>query len=547
MKPSDLLDLMPASEEKGDPLSSLETMLEQFSPTSSRTEKVACLDQVTELLAWAPLGSIDVFAPVIRQKLGVTKDTLRLAVQKARAACSASSRVDVESFEATPEELAAAEEILGSPRIEDRFVSDMRALGVVGETLNLILLLLVVISRLLARPICLALKSASSAGKSFLMTIVIDTLPPGECIVFTATSAKALYYRTDSLSHKVLVFMERPGVEDNDYQVRVLQSEGKLIYSVAEKDPDTGQIVSNDRIIEGPVAYIETTTQATLHDENETRLFSASLDESADATRQILAEQGRRASQGSVDDGGRVLRLWRAVHTMLRPEKVVIPFADCIARHFPHRLVRARRDFPRFLALIEASAVLYQHQRARDERARLVATLDDYALARRLAVPLLETALLGASQKTRELIGAARALADADPSGDPTSVTVTTSNIAKWLPPSGWSRPTIRRHLKAAEEAGYLDLVSAQRGKEHEYRIAKMDADSGLTLPSAEDLLADGPSAVDQPDQGASNVDDALNPRVSSQIAGVDHGDHGVRGQTRLFEENPLYRDPGDE
>lgn len=547
MKPRDLLDENASVDNAADPLAELEAILEAVQKDVSRGDKLTLIEQCARLLARAPLGAVDVYAAVIREKLNATKDTLVLAVHTARTTRSAASADgSAASFEPTAEDIAAAESVLKSPQIEGRFLAAMARLGVVGEALNLMLLLLTIVSRLLNRPICLVLKSASSAGKSFLMNMVLSILPPGECIVFTAASAKALYFRTDSLAHKVLVFMERPGAETNDYQVRILQSEGKLVYSVAEKDPETGQIVTVDREIEGPVAYIETTTEPVLHDENETRLFSASLDESADATSKIIVEQGRRAASRNADDANEVLTLWRTVHTLLKPADVVIPFAEKIATQFPSRVVRARRDFPRFLSLIEASAILYQHQRERDG-GTVVATIEDYALARRLAAPLLETAILGANRKTRELIAAARELAGTESPGDVGAAKITANKMSKRLSASGWSKQTVRRHLKAAEEAGYLDLVHAQKGQEYEYRVTVVGDDICLALPSPEELAAE-PRDVEvcQVEQGVPNADGTLNPNESSEMAEVYQPSQEGGGQVPLFDPKTIrgLRDP---
>ncbi len=547
MEPHELLAEGAAMDDAADPMPTLEALLASVPRDATRAQKLDLLQQCARLLARAPLGAVDVCASAIREKLNVTKDTLVLAVHTARSMrASAAGEAPSVAFEPSAADVAAAVAILKSPKIEERFVTDAAKLGVVGEILNLVLLLLTIISRLLKRPICLVLKSSSSAGKSFLMNAVLSTLPPGESILFTAASAKALYFRTDSLSHKVLVFMERPGVESNDYQVRILQSEGKLMYSVAQKDPETGEIVAVDREIEGPVAYIETTTQPVLHDENETRLFSASLDESVEATGKILVEQGRRAASRSAGDENQLLTLWRTVHTLLKPADVVIPFAEKIARHFPSRVVRARRDFPRFLSLIEASAILYQHQRERDGDA-IVATLEDYGLARRVATPLLETAILGASQKTRKLVEVARKVASAENAADPASAKITASKLSKRLPRSGWSKPTIRRHMKAAEEAGYLDLVHAQKGQEYEYRVVNVDDDVCLSLPSPEELAAEpGEDEVHQVNQGAPNADGTLNSSVSSEMVEVFQPNQGDGRQVPLFEEEPrpIYGDP---
>jgi len=536
-------------DDRADPVAALDQLLDGLPKQLTRPEKLDALERCALLLARAPLGSVDVFAPPIRHKLEFNKDTVILKVQQVRVGSGGSSKSEAPAFEPSAADIERATALLRDPGITDRFIHDMAALGVVGEESNLLVLLLTLVSRLLKRPISIVVKSASSAGKSFLVNAVLSTLPPNQYVVFTAASAKALYFRTDPLKHKVLAFMERPGAEGSDYQVRVLQSEGQLIYSVAEKDPDTGQIVAVDKVVEGPVAYIETTTQATLHDENETRLFSISLDESTQATEAILLEQGRRAACPVDTSGDSVVRVWQTAHSLLKPGEVTIPFAQRLAQLFPAKRVRARRDFPRFLALIEASTLLHQVQRERNTQGKLLATIADYALARRLAKPLLEAAVYGATEKTRKLVDAARNLADTENPADPTSVTITASKLSKRLLTSGWSKKTIQRHLKAADQAGYLDLHSAKRGQDNEYRLADVHNESSLFLPSPNELETESSDAeVGQPGQGASNVDDAPNQAPLKQIGEVRQPGQEVDGEAPLFDFGedvpPAFRDP---
>ena len=82
-------------------------------------------------------------------------------------------------------------------------------------------------------------------------------------------------------------------------------------------------------------------------------------------------------------------RHWNA-QRMLEPLPVVIPFADELC--FPSSWMRTRRDHARFLNLIEVSAFLHQHQRARSAGA-IVGSLDDYATAYGLAAEVLTETL----------------------------------------------------------------------------------------------------------------------------------------------------------
>src|SRR5205823_151046 len=107
----------------------------------------------------------------------------------------------------------------------------------------------------------------------------------------------------------------------------------------------------------------------------------------------------------SCEQRDRILRRWQNAGRLLAPMPVLIPFADKI--RFPKKPLRVRRDRPRLLALVEASALLHQHQREVTERngqLYLVAKVEDYAIARELAMTLLPRVLSGSTIKCQKLV-----------------------------------------------------------------------------------------------------------------------------------------------
>ena len=73
----------------------------------------------------------------------------------------------------------------------------------------------------------------------------------------------------------------------------MLQSKQKLKQAVTIKDPVTGQFKAEFMEVEGPIAYLETTTSSKINLENATRSFELHLDESEEQTRRIQAAQRR--------------------------------------------------------------------------------------------------------------------------------------------------------------------------------------------------------------------------------------------------------------
>lgn len=302
--------------------------------------------------------------------------------------------------EMTDEEREEAWAFLRRSNLVQAILADMETLGAVGEEEAKLLAFLVGVSRKLARPLSGILISGSGAGKSSVAELVEALTPPEEVVFYSRISATVLYYQpADFLRHKLLMLEERAGGEAADYSIRTLQSKRRLTLCVTVKDPQTGEMKPRTYEVEGPIAYLETTTNPYLNPENSSRCFEIPLDESAEQTRRIHSHQ--RALRGQLERLARRVRsesLCKKHHNaqrLLEPMEVWIPYADRL--RFPDRLLRNRRDHERFLCLIEAVTFLHQKQRVihdLGEGLRCVeATVADYALAHRLALKVLDVAV----------------------------------------------------------------------------------------------------------------------------------------------------------
>ena len=105
---------------------------------------------------------------------------------------------------------------------------------------------------------------------------------------------------------------------------------------------------------------IVTTTASDLNDETKSRFLVVSVDESREQTRAIFEAQRRRET-GIVGERDEVLRRHHALQRCLRPMRVVNPFATALT--FPDHRLAARREHPKYLALIRSVAFLRQYQR----------------------------------------------------------------------------------------------------------------------------------------------------------------------------------------
>jgi hypothetical protein len=177
----------------------------------------------------------------------------------------------------------------------DEFADELSRIGVVGERRAAKLIYLAVTSRLLDRPVSVAVKGPSSGGKSFVVESTLKFFPPEAFYSLTAMSDRALAYSSEPLRHRHLVIYEAAGMASDfaTYLIRSLLSEGRLRYETVEKTKDG----LAPRLIEreGPTGLIVTTTSLRLHPENETRMLSLTITDTQVQTAAVFRALAQRA------------------------------------------------------------------------------------------------------------------------------------------------------------------------------------------------------------------------------------------------------------
>jgi hypothetical protein len=131
----------------------------------------------------------------------------------------------------------ACRELAEEPDILERFATVLASSGVAGEEKITKLLYLAVTSRLLERPVSVALKGPSSGGKSHVVERVLSFVPESAYYALTGMSERTLAYSEEPIKHRFLVIYEAAGMsgEFATYLMRSLLSEGKVRYETVEK------------------------------------------------------------------------------------------------------------------------------------------------------------------------------------------------------------------------------------------------------------------------------------------------------------------------
>jgi hypothetical protein len=358
---------------------------------------------------------------------------------------------------------ASARKIIASEDVLDLFAESLKQ-RIAGEVVLAKLLYIAATSRLFAKPMNMVLKGPSSAGKSETRTHVLEFFPPEAIVRFTALSEKALLYMDDDFCHKVLSMGEALNPEEfkfQDYLLRELMSEGRLIYKVPQKVGNAMVTITIEK--HGPVAFMVTTTRNSLNPENETRMLSLEVDDSAEQTRRVLHKIASIEGKGRTLDAGD-LKPWHDYQRWLAAgeTRVRVPFAHTLGRLIKDtRSVRLRRDFGQLLRAIKAHALLHREHCDRDAEGWIVATIeDDYAAIRELMADLLASA---AELKMRRTIAeTVDAVVEAQRGQDGARV----AQIADLLK---LDKSSAYRRLRAAEAAGYIVNREERKGRAARY------------------------------------------------------------------------------
>ena len=382
----------------------------------------------------------------------------------------------------TPEERAEALAWSQGPDLLARTEATLgRATGLTGETKPLLVLFLAGVSRLLERPLAVMVLAGSAAGKSTMMDAALAGFPEETKIKYSALTGQALYYLGEtSLKHKILAVVEEAGAEKAAYALKLLQSEGELTIASTGKDPATGRLVTQEYHVEGPVSILITTTAIDLDEELLNRCLVLTVDESSEQTQKIHTQQRARrtlAGLAAKTERAALLRVLRNAQRLLRPLAVVNPFAPELT--FPHGRTRARRDHEKYLTLIDAIALLHQHQRKihtlPDGTEYIEVTRADIAAADALASVALGRSLDELPPQTRRLLEHVRALVKAKRE----KKTILTFSRRELREHCGWSFTQTRLHLERLVEWEYVSIRAGRLGVPFVYELA--DGDSANT------------------------------------------------------------------
>ena len=374
----------------------------------------------------------------------------------------------------------AALALLKSPDLTARILADFAACGLVGEETNKLVGYLAAVSRKLDKPLGVVIQSSSAAGKSSLMDAVLSFVPEEEKVKYSAMTGQSLFYMGETnLKHKALAIVEEEGASRASYALKLLQSEGELTIASTGKDPVSGNLITQQYRVEGPVALLVTTTARDIDEELMNRCLVLSVDEGREQTRAIhQLQRDRRTLEGLIArrDKEALITLHQNAQRLLKPLAILNPYAQFLT--FPDQTTRLRRDHEKYLTLIDTIAFIHQHQRTVKTAQRgeqtieyIEVVLSDIELANRIAHDVLGRSLDELPPQTRRLLK----LIDGYVSGECERLKVKRADFRFSRKPvrdaTGLSDTQLRLHLERLVQMEYLLVHRGQRGQSFEYEL----------------------------------------------------------------------------
>ncbi len=376
----------------------------------------------------------------------------------------------------TNDEREAALNLLHDKNLPERILADFNLAGVVGEETNKLVGYLAGVSRKLDRPLAVVIQSSSAAGKSSLMDAVLSFMPEDERVQYSAMTGQSLFYMGETrLKNKILAISEEEGAHTASYALKLLQSEGEVTIASTGKDDSSGQLITREYKVEGPVMLFLTTTAIDIDEELLNRCLVLTVNESREQTEAIHhAQRLKRTLQGLEIKLQKeaILKLHRNAQRLLKPLAVINPYADQLT--FLSDKTRTRRDHEKYLTLIDSIALLHQYQREIKTLGALdyiEVTPDDIALANRLAHEVLGKTLDELPPQTRKLLKEIQSWVKQCCKADgieQRDFRFTRKQIREHIQ---WSDNQLKIHCKRLEDMEYLLIHRGGRGQLMEYEL----------------------------------------------------------------------------
>ncbi len=281
----------------------------------------------------------------------------------------------------SPENQITCKEFLMQPNLMDAFDKLIEKAGLVGEERTRKLIFVIASTYKMSDPLHALVQGSSGSGKSHIINVIGQCLPPEDVMSMTRVTSKSFYhYNKDELVDKLMLIQDFDGLdEEAQYAFRELQSAGNISSSTTYKDR-AGNIISTVKVVRSHFASLLATTKAEIYYDNMGRSIVIGVDESDAQTMRIIEHQNKRLA-GLVDkrEEQKTKEFLQNCVRCIRPLEVINHYADKI--FLPLEAKMLRRLNSHYQAFVKQITLLHQYQRKKDEQGRLLTEPEDLKMA----------------------------------------------------------------------------------------------------------------------------------------------------------------------
>jgi energy-coupling factor transporter ATP-binding protein EcfA2 len=280
-----------------------------------------------------------------------------------------------------PDTQIVCKKFLSEPNLMERIDKVIESTGVVGEERTRKLIFVIASTYKMSDPLHALVQGSSGSGKSHLINVIGQCLPPEDVMSMTRVTNKSFYhYSKDELVDKLMLIQDFDGLdEEAQYAFRELQSAGNISSSTTYKDR-AGNIMSTIKVVRSHFASLLATTKAEIYYDNMSRSVIIGVDESDEQTRRIIEHQNKHLA-GLIDkrEEQKAKEFMQNCIRCIKPLEVINTYADKI--FLPIEAKMLRRLNTHYQAFVKQITLLHQYQRKQDEQGRLIAEPQDLRMA----------------------------------------------------------------------------------------------------------------------------------------------------------------------
>ena len=344
----------------------------------SRTKLDLYEDKQTDKISREASEKLDLRLDLIERDLHKLTDLL----DDYRESRSEESGLENEIISLTELEKEQSLKLLKTKNLLDKINELIGKSGVVGEQNNRIFLFVIASSYKMEDTLHALIQGSTGSGKTHLLNMIMEFMPKEDCTSLTRVTESSFYnYGKYELRNKLIGIEDYDGLEEKaELAFRELQSKGMISSSTSGKNESSGKIEAFIKEVYGPIASLSATTRGQIYEDNMSRSFLVSVDESQEQTLKIIGYQNDK-SAGLIDkQKEKQIRAYlRNAMRMLETCEVINPFANKI--DLPKQAHKIRRLNDLFQSFIKQVTLINQYQRKKDAQGRLITDKQDVKTA----------------------------------------------------------------------------------------------------------------------------------------------------------------------